>query len=109
MLIYYRLKAPRYEAVPPRSGGAMQQLKILPAVSYCQSSRVEELQLGLLLIRKFLRGLYFRETSHMQSFVKIKPSRNGKITISFIDIGKSCLSHEFFTSPICLLVLFSKI
>ena len=34
----------------------------------------------------------------MQSFVKIKPSRNGKITLSFIDIGKSCLSREFFTS-----------
>ena len=46
MLVYYRLKAPRYEAVPPRSGGAMQQLKILPAVSNCQSSRVEGLQLN---------------------------------------------------------------
>ena len=45
MLVYCRLKAPRYEAVPPRSGGAMQQLKILPAVSNCQSSRVEGLQL----------------------------------------------------------------
>ena len=32
----------------------------------------------------------------MRSFVKIKPSRNGKITLSFIDIGKSCLSREFF-------------
>ena len=29
----------------------------------------------------------------MRSFVKIKPSRNGKITLSFIDIGKSCLSR----------------
>ena len=32
----------------------------------------------------------------MQSFVKIRPSRYGKITLSFIDIGKSCLSREFF-------------
>ena len=36
-----------------------------------------------LKIRKFLQGFYFRETLHMQSFVKIKSSRNGKITLSF--------------------------
>ena len=40
--------------------------------------------------------------------MKIKPSRNGKITLSFIDIGKPCLSHDFFTSIICLLMLFEK-
>ena len=45
----------------------------------------------------------------MRSFVKIKPSRNGEITLSFIDIGKSCLIREFFTSLICLLILFAKI
>ena len=54
-----------------------------------------------------MRGLYFCETSHMRSFVKIKSSRNGKINLSFIDIGKSCLSREFFTSLICLLMLFA--
>ena len=32
----------------------------------------------------------------MRSFVEIKPSRNDKITLSFIDIGKSCLSRNFF-------------
>ena len=32
----------------------------------------------------------------MRSFVKIKPSRNGKITLSFIDIGTSCPSRFFF-------------
>ena len=47
----------------------------------------------------------------MRSFTKIRPSRNGKITLSFIDnyTGKSCLSREFFTSLICLLMLFPKI
>ena len=30
--------------------------------------------------------------------MKIKPSQNGKISLSFIDIGKPCLSREFFTS-----------
>ena len=44
----------------------------------------------------------------MQSFVKIKPSRNDKITLSSNDIGKPCLSCEFFTSLICLLMLFAK-
>ena len=42
-------------------------------------------------------------------FRENKPSRNGKITLSFIDIGKSCLSREFFTSLIYLLMLFAKI
>ena len=37
--------------------------------------------------------IYFRETSHMQSFVK-KSSRNGEITLSITDIGKSCPSRE---------------
>ena len=37
----------------------------------------------LLLIRKHSREFYFRETSHMRSFVKIKPSRNGEITVIY--------------------------
>ena len=45
---------------------------------------------------------------HMRSFVKIKPSQNGKITLTFIDIGKSCLSREFFTSLVSFLMLFAK-
>ena len=53
--------------------------------------------------------VYFRETSHMRSFVKIKASRNGEITLSFTDICKSCLSREFLMSQICLLTLFTKI
>ena len=63
----------------------------------------------ILYIRKFSPGLYFHETLYMRRFVKIKPLRNGKITLSFIDIGKSCLSREFFTSLICLLMLFAQI
>ena len=31
----------------------------------------------------------------MRSFVKIKPSRNSKVTLSFIEIGKSCLNRQF--------------
>ena len=31
-----------------------------------------------------------------------------KFTLSFIDIGKSCLNREFFTSLMCLLMLFVK-
>ena len=45
----------------------------------------------------------------MQSFVKIKHWRNGKFTVPFIDIGKSCLDRKFFTSLMCLSMLFSKI
>ena len=45
----------------------------------------------------------------MRSFVKIKSSRNGEITLSFTDIGKSCPSCEYLTPQICLLTLFTKI
>ena len=58
---------------------------------------------------KFSRGLYIRETSHdMQSFVKIKSSRNGKITLLLTDIGNTCPSREILTSQMCLLTLFAK-
>ena len=30
-----------------------------------------------------------------RTLFKIKPTRNGKVTLSFIDIGKSCLSRKF--------------
>ena len=49
----------------------------------------------ILHIQKFTRVFYFRETSHVRSFVKIKSSRNGEITLSFTDIGKACPSLEF--------------
>ena len=39
----------------------------------------------------------------------MKPSRNGKTTLSFTDICKSCLSCELWVSQICLLKLFAKI
>ena len=45
----------------------------------------------------------------MRSFVKIKPLRNGEITLSFTDIGKFCHCHKFLTSQICLLNIFEKI
>ena len=45
----------------------------------------------------------------MLSFVKIKFSRICKITLSFIDIGKSRPCCEFSTSQIYVLTLFSKI
>ena len=47
------------------------------------------------VISKIFARVYFRETSHMRSFVKIKSSRIGEITLSFTDEGKSCHSREF--------------
>ena len=35
-------------------------------------------------IRKFPRGFYFRET-YMRSFVEMKSSQNGEITLSITD------------------------
>ena len=45
----------------------------------------------------------------MRSLVKIKPLQNGKITLSFTDVGKSCPSRKFSMWQICLLRLFAKI
>ena len=42
--------------------------------------------------------VYYRETSHMQSFMKIKSSQNGKITLLTTDLGKSYPSGEIFWS-----------
>ena len=39
--------------------------------------------------------VYFHETSHKQSFVKLKSSLNGEIILSFTDIGKSCPERAF--------------
>ena len=45
----------------------------------------------------------------MLSYVKIKSSRNGEITLFFTDISKSCPSPTFLTLQICLLTVFTKI
>ena len=45
----------------------------------------------------------------MRSFVKIKSSPNGEITLSTTDIVKSCSSRDFLLSQVCLLTLFAKI
>ena len=45
----------------------------------------------------------------MQSFVKIKSSRNGEITLSLTDIEKSCPSREYLAWQKCLFTLFVKI
>ena len=41
-------------------------------------------------LRKLSRAFYFRET-----FVKIKPSKNGEITMSFTDVSKKGPCSEF--------------
>ena len=45
----------------------------------------------------------------MRSFVKIKSSQNGKITLPFTNIGKSCPSPNFLSSQICLKSFLTKI
>ena len=39
----------------------------------------------------------FSNTVNSEIFTRTLFLRNGKITLSFIDIGKSCLSRKFFT------------
>ena len=46
---------------------------------------------------EFSRCFHFRETLHLRSFVKLKPSKNGEITLSFTDVDKSRPRREFLT------------
>ena len=54
----------------------------------------------------FCEGFIFAK---LRSFLKTKSSRNGDITLSFIDIGKSCPCRNFLTAHICVLTLFVNI
>ena len=45
----------------------------------------------------------------MQSFLIVKSSRNGEITLLLTNIGKPCTSCGFLMSQIFLLTLFAKI
>ena len=45
----------------------------------------------------------------MRSFVKIKSSQKGEITLPTTDIGESYHSRENFQSKVCLLTLFVKL
>ena len=45
----------------------------------------------------------------MRSFVKIKSSQNGDITLWITNIGKVCPSCDFLKSQVCLLTLFAKL
>ena len=56
----------------------------------------------------FARVLFSRNFD-MHSFVKIKSSRIGEITLSFTHISKSHPCCEFLMSQICVLTLFAKI
>ena len=51
----------------------------------------------------------FARVLFSRSFVKIRSLQNCEISLSFTDIGKSCLSREFLTSQKCLSMLFAKI
>ena len=53
-------------------------------------------------------GFYFRETSRMRSFARIRPSRNGEITLPLPDIDKSCSIRDFLSLQTCILTLFAK-
>ena len=56
-------------------------------------------QMQVPLWKFFVRNLFLGNFAYA-NFRENKTLGNGKITLSFIDIGTSCLSHELFTSLI---------
>ena len=55
----------------------------------------------------FARPLFSRNLAYAK-FCENKTLAKWQNTLSFMDIGKICLSRKFFTSLICLLMLFVK-
>ena len=53
-----------------------------------------------MFVRDVFTDNYCKFGNFREEFRENKPSRNGKITLSFIDTVKYCLSPEFFTSLI---------
>ena len=45
----------------------------------------------------FVRVYILQNFADLQSFMKIKPSQNSEVTLSFNKVGISCPSCEFFT------------
>ena len=44
----------------------------------------------------FVRVYFLQNFADLQSFMKIKPSQNSEVTLSFNKVGISCPSCEFF-------------
>ena len=79
-------------------------------ILHCQANPpIHKVRIIICKFENFREGINFTNTSHMRSFVKIKPSQNGEIILSFTDMGNPCRSRELLTSQICLLTLFAKI
>ena len=59
----------------------------------------------------FRKGFIFMKLRRWEVLVKVKPSRNGQITLLFTDVfvGKSCPSNEILTWQMSILTLFAKI
>ena len=49
----------------------------------------------------------FQIYKNMRSFVKIKSSQNGEISLSITDKGKSCTSRKLLAPQECLSALFA--
>ena len=62
--------------------------------SFCE----DDFSTRKLSIMQFINTVHseiFARVLFSRSFAKMKPSRNGEITLSFIDVGKSCPSRAF--------------
>ena len=69
------------------------------------------LYLSLLVMTSIIysSAMYCRFGNFREGFKKIESSQNGEITLLFVNMAKSCLSHDFLMLQICLLTLYAKI
>ena len=81
----------------------IQYLKLVsnaPLKTPIKTTVQKETQLTTTLNSKIFERFYFRETSRLRSFAKIKPSRNER---------KSCSSRDLFYVANIFITLFAKI
>ena len=80
-----------------RSNRTVLGQKLAVANTAIETSYIRDRNWQIPLIWKFTRVFYFHETSRMRSFGKIKPLRNGELTLSFtyVHVGKLCPSRIF--------------
>ena len=57
----------------------------------------------------FHEGFIFAKLRICEVLCQIKSSQYGEITLLFVNMAKSCPSHEYLMSQIYLLTLFAKI
>ena len=99
----------KYEKLPSITRGLLElsQFEILPPMAWMSSEGSAKPAHIPNLTSAF--ALAYCECPIFHVVAKFRENKTLVKSLPFTDVGKSCSSREFFTSEICLLMLFTKI